>query len=113
MSDDCLFCRIVRKEIPARLVADNECCVAFHDVNPQAPFHVLVIPRQHVASLDEATDALLLGQLVTTAAQVAREQGVAGSGYRTVVNTGADAGQTVHHIHVHVLGGRRLRWPPG
>ena len=113
MADDCLFCRIIRKEIPAKIVAEDEHCVAFRDINPQAPTHVLVIPRTHVASLNEATDATLVGRLQLFAARIARSEGLAERGYRTVVNTNADAGQTVFHIHVHVLGGRRLGWPPG
>ncbi len=113
MSDSCLFCRIVRGEIPATLVAETPECVAFRDVNPQAPLHVLVIPRAHVASLDAATDAAQIGKLSLLAAEIARQQGVAASGYRTVINTGADAGQTVHHVHLHLLAGRALGWPPG
>jgi histidine triad (HIT) family protein len=87
--------------------------VAFRDITPQAPTHVLVIPRQHVASLDEATDAALVGRLALVAADIARHEGIAQSGYRTVINTNADAGQTVFHIHLHLLGGRPMRWPPG
>src|SRR5215218_5308049 len=113
MADQCLFCRIVRREIPATLVAETEDCVAFRDVNPQAPVHVLVIPREHVASLDAARDAAQIGRLALVAADVARTEGIAESGYRTVINTNADAGQTVFHVHLHLLGGRRLGWPPG
>ena len=113
MTPDCLFCRIVAREIPAKLVAESEDCVAFRDIDPQAPLHVLVIPRRHVASLDEADDPMLLGRIAMMAARVARDEGVAGSGYRTVMNTGADAGQSVAHLHMHVLGGRKLKWPPG
>ena len=112
MTDSCLFCRIVRGEIPARIVREDEHTVAFRDIDPKAPTHVLVIPRVHVASLDEARDPALVGQVMLAAAEVAASEGIAG-GYRTVINTGADAGQTVHHLHVHVLGGRRLTWPPG
>ena len=113
MADDCLFCRIVRGEIPAKLVAENEHAVAFRDIAPQAPTHVLVIPREHVASLDTAADPELIGRLMLLAAQIARREGIAEAGYRTVVNTNDAAGQTVFHIHVHLLGGRRLAWPPG
>jgi histidine triad (HIT) family protein len=113
MPDDCLFCRIVRKEIPAKLVFENEHCIAFRDINPQAPVHVLVVPRRHVASLNESADAAMLGELFLAAARIAKAEGVAESGYRTVINTNADAGQTVFHIHLHVLGGRSLAWPPG
>jgi histidine triad (HIT) family protein len=113
MAESCLFCRIVRGEIPAKLVAETAECVAFHDVNPQAPLHVLVIPREHVASLNDARDPAQLGHLLTLAAEIARREGYAERGYRTVVNTGPDAGQTVFHIHLHLLAGRPLRWPPG
>jgi histidine triad (HIT) family protein len=113
MADQCLFCRIVRREIPATLVAETEDCVAFRDINPQAPVHVLVVPRQHVSSLNEAPDAQLVGRLALVAAEIAQKEGIAASGYRTVINTNADAGQTVFHIHLHLLGGRRLGWPPG
>ena len=113
MADQCLFCRIVRREIPATLIAETEDCVAFRDINPQAPVHVLVIPREHVESLNDAPDAQLVGRLATVAAEIARKEGIADSGYRTVINTNADAGQTVSHIHLHLLGGRRMAWPPG
>jgi len=113
MPDDCLFCRIVRQEIPAKLVYEDEHCVAFRDINPQAPVHVLVVPRQHVPSLNEATDAAMLGRLSLAAAKIAKAEGVADEGYRTVMNTNRGAGQTVFHVHLHVLGGRDLGWPPG
>lgn len=114
---DCIFCRIVAGEIPARLAAESPHAVAFHDVNPQAPTHVLVVPRQHVASAAEATHlpdgAAILHDVFTLAARVAEEQGIASRGYRCVVNTGDEGGQTVHHLHLHVLGGRQMTWPPG
>lgn len=113
MADDCLFCRIVRKEIPAKLVAEDEHSMAFRDINPQAPVHVLVIPREHVASLDQARDPELIGRLSLMAAEIARKEGIADAGYRTVMNTNAAAGQTVFHIHLHLLGGRSMHWPPG
>jgi histidine triad (HIT) family protein len=113
MADDCLFCRIVRKEIPATLVAETDRCIAFRDINPQAPVHVVIIPREHVASLNEARDADLIGRLSLFAADIARTEGIAESGYRTVVNTNRDAGQTVFHVHLHLLGGRAMSWPPG
>lgn len=113
MADDCLFCRIVRQEVPAKLVAENEHCVAFRDINPQAPVHVLIIPREHVPSLDQATDAAMLGRLSLMAAEIARTEGISASGYRTVMNTNAAAGQTVFHVHLHLLGGRTMHWPPG
>lgn len=112
MADDCLFCRIIRREIPSPLIYESADCVAFRDINPQAPTHALVVPRQHVASLNDADEALL-GTLMTAAAEVARREGVAESGYRTVINTNRDAQQTVFHIHVHVIGGRPMTWPPG
>ena len=110
---NCLFCRIVRGEIPARLVASDEHSIAFRDTNPQAPLHVLVIPRAHIASLDAADDPVVVGRLALMAAAIARVEGVAEQGYRTVINTNGDAGQTVFHIHLHLLAGRTLRWPPG
>jgi histidine triad (HIT) family protein len=112
---NCLFCKIVAGEIPAAKIFEDERAVVFRDINPQAPTHALVIPRTHVASLAEAgeADESLLGHLLLVAARVARDEGLAESGYRTVINTGAGAGQTVFHIHVHLLGGRRLTWPPG
>jgi histidine triad (HIT) family protein len=113
MASDCLFCRIVRKEIPATIVAEDDHCVAFRDINPQASTHVLVIPRAHVASLNDVTNSALVGQMHLLAAEIARAEGLSERGYRTVINTNADAGQTVFHIHLHLLGGRRMGWPPG
>jgi len=113
MSESCLFCRIIRREIPAAIVMETEHCVAFRDVNPQAPVHVLVVPREHVASLDAADDATVVGDVLLAAARVARQEGIASTGYRTVLNTNAGAGQTVFHLQAHVLGGRPLAWPPG
>ena len=112
MTDSCLFCRIVRGEIPAKIVREDAHTVAFRDIDPKAPTHILVIPKEHVASLDEATDPTLVGRLSLAAAEIARSEGLTG-GYRTVVNTGAGAGQTVFHLHLHLLGGRKLTWPPG
>ena len=111
----CLFCKIVAGAVPAAKLFEDDRAVAFGDINPQAPTHALVIPRAHVASLSEASagDEALLGHLLLVAARVAREAGHADGGFRTVINTGADAGQSVFHVHVHVLGGRRLTWPPG
>ncbi|MEE9472332.1 MAG: histidine triad nucleotide-binding protein [Gemmatimonadota bacterium] len=115
VSDDCLFCRIVRGDIPADVVAEGESWVAFRDIQPQAPVHVLVIPRRHVDSVGELKDgdSDLAGELLIAAAEVARLEGVGESGYRVVTNVGERAGQSVFHLHVHVLGGRRMRWPPG
>ncbi|HEY8487628.1 histidine triad nucleotide-binding protein [Thermaerobacter litoralis] len=112
---DCLFCRIVAGELPADKVYEDEHVLAFRDINPQAPQHVLVIPKRHIASLNEAgaDDVPVLGHLQRVIPEVARRVGVAESGYRVVVNTGRDALQTVFHVHYHVLGGRSLGWPPG
>lgn len=115
MPSDCLFCRIAAKEIPAKLVFEGERVLAFEDIHPQAPTHIQLIPREHVAStlaLEERHDALV-GELVRTAARLARERGFADDGYRLVFNTNAAAGQTVYHLHLHLLGGRSFRWPPG
>jgi histidine triad (HIT) family protein len=111
---DCLFCKIVAGEIPAKRLYEDELCLAFADINPQAPVHLLVIPKEHVASAAHTTaeHAGLLGHLVASAATIAREQGLA-KGYRIVINTGEDGGQTVDHLHLHVLGGRHMAWPPG
>lgn len=109
---DCIFCRIANGEIPTSKVAESEKAFAFRDTNPQAPTHVLVIPKAHVTSLATA-DSETLGAVMHLAAQVANQEGIEESGYRTVLNTGKAAGQTVHHLHAHVLGGRDLHWPPG
>ena len=113
MADDCLFCRIVRQEIPVALVHTTDTCVAFRDINPKAPVHILVVPKEHVASLNEATDPEMLGQMAMVAAEIAKREGIAEAGYRTVMNTNRAAGQTVFHIHLHLLGGRTMTWPPG
>jgi histidine triad (HIT) family protein len=112
MTDSCLFCRIVRGEIPARIVREDEHTVAFRDIDPKAPTHVLVIPKEHVASLDEARDPALVGRLMLVAGEIAKSEGIT-NGYRTVVNCGPDAGQSVFHLHLHLLGGRKFTWPPG
>jgi histidine triad (HIT) family protein len=116
MSDPkCLFCKVISKEIAAAVVFEDDRSVAFRDINPQAPVHILIIPRKHIHSLDtaRAEDEPELGHLFTVAAQLAREEGIDKSGYRTVVNTGPGAGQSVFHVHMHLLGGRTLHWPPG
>jgi len=113
MAEPCIFCRIARGEIPAKTVMHNKEIVAFKDVNPQAPVHILVIPRKHIASLDDASDFALLGQMISLAAAIARQEGIAKSGYRTVINTGKNGGQSVDHLHLHLLGGREMTWPPG
>ena len=111
---NCLFCRILQGEIPSRAVFSDELCHAFADIQPQAPTHILIIPRKHIASLAETTaeEAGLLGHLMAKAAEIARERNL-GGGYRVVVNTGGDGGQTVDHLHLHLLGGRAMHWPPG
>jgi histidine triad (HIT) family protein len=112
---DCLFCKIVQKNIPAKIVHEDDRTLAFDDINPQAPVHTLVIPKKHVAAVQDCCDqgSDLLAQLLITCANVAKQKGLAESGYRIVTNTGKDAGQTVFHLHLHVLGGRHMRWPPG
>ncbi len=111
---DCLFCKIVDGQIPAELIYEDETVVAFMDINPAAPFHALVIPRKHIATLDDATepDQQILGKMQLVAAKIAREQGFAGDGYRTVMNCRENGGQTVYHIHLHLLAGKALGWPP-
>ena len=115
MVSSCLFCRIVSREIPASVVYEDEELVVFNDINPQAPLHVLIIPRRHVATLNElgTDDDGLVGRMVRTAARIAGEKGYAARGYRTVFNCNSEAGQTVFHIHLHLLAGRPLGWPPG
>lgn len=112
---ECIFCRIIEGTIEAKKVYEDALCLAFDDVNPQAPIHVLVIPKQHVESLKEfqERDAALLGHLLQTCTTVARQKEITETGYRVVANTGKGAGQTVFHLHLHVLGGRMLNWPPG
>ncbi|HSJ31191.1 MAG TPA: histidine triad nucleotide-binding protein [Longimicrobiales bacterium] len=112
---DCIFCRIADGEIPATVVRQDEHTVAFRDLDPKAPLHVLVIPRKHIASVNDIADddAAVMGALLIAARDVAASEGIAESGYRLVVNTGAAANQTVHHVHLHVMGGRDMRWPPG
>jgi histidine triad (HIT) family protein len=112
---DCLFCKIAAKEIPAKIVLETERVIAFEDREPQAPTHLLLIPREHVPSSLHVTpaDHDLVGELVELAARLARERGLAEDGYRLVINTNRAAGQTVFHLHLHLLGGRRFGWPPG
>ena len=111
----CLFCKVANKEIAAKILFEDEELVAFSDIRPVAPTHALVIPKRHIPSLDQAspTDAALLGHLLLAAQRAAKEAGIDASGWRAVINNGADAGQSVFHIHVHVLGGRPMAWPPG
>lgn len=109
----CLFCKIVSREIPATIVAEDEYCLAFRDITPAAPTHVLVIPKEHVTSLNEMTDPALAGRVLAFARDIAATEGIAEGGYRVVLNTNADGGQSVFHLHAHVLGGRVMNWPPG
>lgn len=115
MTDKTLFEKICDKEIPATIVFEDDRCVVFRDISPQAPVHVLVVPRKPVirVGLADSGDEALLGHLLLTAAAVARSEGIAESGYRLIINNGADGGEAVPHLHVHLLGGRKLEWPPG
>src|SRR5215831_3431596 len=112
---DCLFCKIISRQIPASIVYEDERILAFNDINPQAPTHVLVVPKQHIESLNvlEGGHDAIVGEIVRRAAAIANERGISAGGYRTVFNTNRDAGQTVFHIHLHLLGGRPMTWPPG
>ena len=112
---DCIFCRVATGDVQAEIIFQDDRCIAFRDINPQAPVHVLIIPREHIESLDDAgrSDEPLLGHILRVAARVANDEGLTESGFRTVINTGAGAGQSVLHLHLHVLGGRPMLWPPG
>ena len=112
---DCLFCKIIGREIPGSIVYEDDHVIAFNDIKPQAPTHVLVVPKRHIESLNELQpgDDQIVGELIRRAAAIAKERGVSAGGFRTVCNTNRDGGQTVFHIHVHLLGGRRMQWPPG
>ena len=111
----CLFCKIINREIPAAIVFEDDRLLAFNDINPQAPAHVLVIPKRHIETLNELTEAddAIVGEMVRRAAALAADRGLSARGFRTVFNTNREAGQTVFHIHLHLLGGRALGWPPG
>ena len=115
MADDCIFCKIVAGEIPSERVYEDDDCVAFRDINPQAPTHILVIPRRHVVGMGDlsAADEGLLGRLLLAASKVAEAEGLSERGYRVVINWGPDSGMEVPHLHLHVLGGRAMSWPPG
>ncbi|MGB4131132.1 MAG: histidine triad nucleotide-binding protein [Tepidanaerobacteraceae bacterium] len=112
---DCIFCKIINKEIPAKVAYEDDNVVAFHDINPQAPIHLLIVPKKHITSVMEIDDEenLLLGDIIRTAQNLARENNLDKKGFRIVVNTGEEGGQTVNHLHFHLLGGRFLTWPPG
>ena len=115
MSDDCLFCKIINGDIPANIIKQNKSVCAFRDINPQANTHVLVIPKKHIASTRELNNENIkyLSEMAFLANQIAEEEGIATNGYRWVINTGDDGGQTVNHIHLHLIGGRQMHWPPG
>ena len=115
MSTDCLFCKILAGDIPAELVYESDTAVAFRDINPMAPTHVLVIPRKHISTINDITadDEAIVGSLYTAAREIAAAEGIADDGYRAVMNCNEGAGQSVFHIHLHVLGGRPMNWPPG
>lgn len=110
---NCLFCKIIAGEIPAEKIYEDEDVYAFHDIGKQAPYHFLVIPKEHIATLNNTKDATLLGKLTLTASKIAKQLGFAEQGYRVVMNCNEQGGQTVYHIHLHCLGGRELKWPPG
>jgi len=113
--ENCIFCKIVKKEIPAKIVLDNDRMLGFEDVNPQAPLHILLIPKEHFPSLNEIPEEKkdILGELLLMARQIAKEKGISERGYRIVLNTAKESGQAVFHIHFHLLGGRQMNWPPG
>ena len=115
MKETCIVCRVAAGDVPAKKAYEDDVIVAFHDIDPRAPVHVLLVPRKHIASVNEldAADSELIGKLYMAAKNLAQELCVASSGYRLVLNTGADAGQSVDHIHLHLLGGRSMKWPPG
>ncbi|MBI3803939.1 MAG: histidine triad nucleotide-binding protein [Nitrospirae bacterium] len=115
VNPDCLFCKIVEKKIPCKLVYEDEKVIAFEDINPQAPVHLLLIPRKHLSGLLDLTSdqRMEVAHLFSVVPQLAQEKGIAEQGFRTVINSGRDAGQTVFHLHIHLLGGRPMRWPPG
>jgi histidine triad (HIT) family protein len=111
--EDCIFCKIVAGQVPAKKVGENAGAIAFPDINPVAPVHILVIPKKHIRSLDEADDGAALSSVFALAREVARANGLHESGWRAVINSGRDANQVVFHVHLHVIGGRPMRWPPG
>ncbi len=113
--EDCIFCKIVKREIPAALVHEDDISLAFRDIGPKAPTHILVIPKKHIRSVVEVTeeDNLLLGHLINVASEIAKKEGISEKGFRLVINCGLESGQSVWHIHLHLLGGRKMTWPPG
>jgi len=115
MAEDCLFCKIIAGDIPSNKVYSDDDVYAFHDINPAAPTHILVIPKKHLSAVNAASDAdeTLIGRLVLAANRIAEQEGLTEEGFRYVINTGEKGGQTVHHLHLHILGGRQMNWPPG
>lgn len=115
MSDSCLFCRIIHGEIPSELIYEDDRVIAFNDINPQAPNHFLIVPKKHIATLNDLSseEIPLIGHMLLISAELAKKEGFSEAGYRTVFNCNAQAGQTIFHLHLHVLGGRALEWPPG
>lgn len=115
MTDDCIFCKIANQDIPVELLYEDEIIAAFRDINPVAPVHILIIPRKHIPSILDITDveADMMGRILEVANRLARQYEIADSGFRLVLNTGPDAGQSVQHLHAHLLGGRAMAWPPG
>ena len=113
--DDCLFCKIINGEITAKKVYENEHIIAFNDIDPKAPIHILVIPKKHIRSINElnSSDINLAGEIILAAKKIAKDQGIDSKGFRVVFNTNDDGGQTVYHIHMHIMGGRQMQWPPG
>lgn len=111
--NDCLFCKMISGEIKPDVLYENANVLAFRDINPQAPVHILIIPKRHVATLNDLDDPVLAGQLLQTAVEIAKQEGMADKGYRTVFNCNENGGQEVFHLHLHLLGGRQMRWPPG
>tara|TARA_B110000438_G_scaffold1095_1_gene1075 strand:+ start:690 stop:1034 length:345 start_codon:yes stop_codon:yes gene_type:complete len=113
--NDCLFCKMIAGEIPCNIVYENESVFAFRDIDPKAPTHILLIPRKHIRSINELgeSDQTLAGELLLIAKKIAKDEGIDESGFRTIFNTNSDGGQTVFHIHMHILGGRKMAWPPG
>lgn len=115
MQEDCVFCKIINKEIPSKIIYEDDMVMAFPDINPEAPVHILLIPKKHIANLLEATDEdqKYIHHLLATVPVIAKQTGIDEAGFRTVINTKDDGGQTVHHLHLHILGGRFMNWPPG
>jgi histidine triad (HIT) family protein len=111
--NNCLFCKIIDNQIPSEKLYEDEDIIAFKDIDPQAPHHFLVIPKQHIATINDAKDATLLGKLITKAAELSKKMGFDKNGYRLIMNCNSDGGQVVYHIHLHCLAGRKLNWPPG